>query len=36
MSFEKINSFTKVAWPFQNSDLQLLQFDIREKYRYYV
>ena len=26
---EKINSFNKVTWLFQNSDLQLLQFDIQ-------
>ena len=31
MSFEKTNIFTKVMRLFQNSDLQLLQFDIRKK-----
>ena len=25
-AFEKLNSFTKVMWSFQNSDLHLLQF----------
>ena len=36
MSFEKTNSFTKVKWSFQNSDLKLLQFDIRSKCMYRV
>ena len=36
MSLEKTNSFTKVTSPSQNSDLQLLQFDIRSKCMYRV
>ena len=31
MHFTKRNSFTKVTWWLQNSDLPLLQFDVRQK-----
>ena len=34
--FTNIVSFTKVTCPFQNSDLQFLQFDIRSKCMYPV
>ena len=34
--FTNIISFTEITEPFQNRDLQLLQFDIRHKYRQYL
>ena len=31
INFTNVDSFTKVTWSPQNSDLQLLHFDIQQK-----